>query len=319
MPPELKPPQIAVIAIGGNALIRKGQRGTIAEQFANTRWMLSGIIEVIKAGFMPIIIHGNGPQVGDAMIRVDMALDKVPEIPLGVLVANTEGGLGYMVGQSLMNRLRREGLPLPVSTVLTQVVVDPNDPSLKNPTKPVGPFYTEEEARQHSEIRNWKMIDDAGRGWRRVVPSPTPLEIVEREVIRMLVQQGVIVIAAGGGGIPVCVTPDGILEGIDAVVDKDLTATVLGRDVGAQLLAILMGEPQVALNFGKPNEKLLGCITRAEAAKMLEDGEFAEGSMAPKIRAAIQFLDFGGEKVIITDRDHLLDAFHDKAGTRILP
>lgn len=319
MPSEPTSPRIAVIAIGGNALIRKGQRGTITEQFANARWMLSGIIEVIKAGFMPIIIHGNGPQVGDELIRVDMALNKVPEVPLGVLVANTEGGLGYMIGQSLMNRLRREGLPLPVTTVLTQVVVDRNDPSLKHPSKPVGPFYTEDEAREYSDARGWKMIEDAGRGWRRVVPSPTPLEIVEREVIRMLVHQGVIVIAAGGGGIPVYVEPDGVLEGIDAVVDKDLTATVLGRDVGAQLLAILMGEPRVALNFGKPDETFLSCITRAEATKMLENGEFAEGSMAPKIRAAIQFLEFGGEKVIITDRDHLLDAFHDKAGTRIIP
>ncbi|MBN1297756.1 carbamate kinase [bacterium] len=311
------PPRVAVIAIGGNALVAKGQRGTITEQFANSRKMLRGIIDVIKAGFMPVIIHGNGPQVGSAMIRVDMAIDKVPEVPLGVLVADTEGGMGYMIGQSLINILRREGLPIPVTTVLTQVVVDRNDPSLERPTKPVGPFYSEEEASNYARDRGWKMIEDAGRGWRRVVPSPVPLEIVERETIRLLIEHGVIVIAAGGGGIPVYLESDNTLEGIDAVVDKDLTSAVLGQSIGAEFMAILMGEPQVALNFGTPNRKDLGALSRNEAAALLDQGEFAEGSMAPKIRAAIRFLDGGGRKVIITNTDNLLDAFHDKAGTRI--
>lgn len=311
------PPRIAVIAIGGNALVGKGQRGTITEQFANSRTMLRGIIDVIKAGFMPVIIHGNGPQVGTAMIRVDMALNKVPEVPLGVLVADTEGGMGYMIGQSLINILRREGLPLPVTTVLTQVVVDRNDPSLKNPTKPVGPFYTEAEAQVYIEERKWNMIEDAGRGWRRVVPSPYPLEIVERETIRLLINHGIIVIAAGGGGIPVYIEDDNTLEGIDAVVDKDLTSAVLAQSIGAELMAILMGEPQVALHFGQPDQQLLGNITRDQAKAYLDAGEFAEGSMAPKIRAALKFLDGGGRKVIITNTDSLLQAFHDKAGTRI--
>ncbi len=311
------PPRIAVIAIGGNALVAKGQRGTITEQFANSRKMLRGIIDVIKAGFMPVIIHGNGPQVGTAMIRVDMALNKVPEVPLGVLVADTEGGMGYMLGQSLINILRREGLPLPVTTVLTQVVVDRNDPSLSNPTKPVGPFYTEAEAKAYMEERSWKMIEDAGRGWRRVVPSPYPLEIVERETIRLLINHGIIVIAAGGGGIPVYLEDDNTLEGIDAVIDKDLTSAVLGQSIGAELMAILMGEPQVALRYGKPDQQLLGKISREEAHEYLMRGEFAEGSMAPKIRAALKFLDGGGRKVIITDTNSLLQAFHDEGGTRI--
>ncbi len=312
------PPKIAVIAIGGNALIGKGQRGTITEQFANTRYLLQGIIEVIKAGFIPVIIHGNGPQVGDELIRVETALDKVPEVPLGVLVANTEGAIGYMIGQSLINKLRKEGLPLPVATVLTQVIVDRNDPAMQRPTKPIGPFYTQEEALRQAKLRNWTVMEDAGRGWRRVVPSPKPLEIVERETIRLLMQQGVIVIAAGGGGIPVYVQEDNTLEGVDAVIDKDLSAVVLAREIGAQMLAILMGEEQVALNFGKENERKLDKIRIDEAKQMLLQGEFAEGSMAPKIRAAVQFLEEGGERVFITDTDHLLDAFQDKAGTRIV-
>jgi len=311
------PPRIAVIAIGGNALVGKGQRGTITEQFANSRKMLRGIIDVIKAGFMPVIIHGNGPQVGTAMIRVDMALNKAPEVPLGVLVADTEGGMGYMIGQSLINILRREGLPLPVTTVLTQVVVDRNDPSLSNPTKPVGPFYSEEEAAICIRDRQWNMIEDAGRGWRRVVPSPYPLEIVERETIRLLINHGIIVIAAGGGGIPVYVEDDNTLEGIDAVIDKDLTSAVLGQSIGAELMVILMGECNVALRFGKPDQLLLDRLSRDEAQAYLDQGEFAEGSMAPKIRAAIKFLDGGGRKVIITNTDSLLQAFHDEAGTRI--
>jgi len=314
---KMYPPKIAVIAIGGNALIGKGQVGTITEQFANSRKMLIGIIDVIKAGYAPVIIHGNGPQVGTAMIRVDMALEKAPEVPLGVLVADTEGGIGYMIGQSLINILRREGLPIPVTTVLTQVVVDKNDPSLNNPTKPVGPFYSEKEAQKFTKERDWIMIEDAGRGWRRVVPSPYPLEIVERETIRLLIQHGIIVIAAGGGGIPVYVKDDNTLEGIDAVVDKDLTSAVLGQSIGAELMAILMGEPQVAINFGKPNQVYLGDLTRDKAVELLENGEFAEGSMAPKIRAAIKFLDGGGRKVIITNTDNLFDAFQGKAGTRI--
>ncbi len=311
------PPRIAVIGIGGNALVGKGQRGTITEQFANSRKMLKGIVDVIKAGFIPIIIHGNGPQVGTAMIRVDMALDKAPEVPLGVLVADTEGGMGYMIGQSLINILRREGLHIPVATVLTQVVVDKNDPSLSNPTKPVGPFYTEEEANRYMKSRGWNMIEDAGRGWRRVVPSPYPLEIVERETIRLLINHGVIVIAAGGGGIPVYLEKDNTLEGIDAVIDKDVTSAVLGQSIDAELMVILMGEPQVALRFGKQDQQFLGEISRDKAQEYLDNGEFAEGSMAPKIRAAVKFLDGGGRKVIITNTDSLLQAFHDEAGTRI--
>ncbi len=312
------PPRIAVIAIGGNALIKKGERGTITEQFANTRSMLKGITEVIKAGFMPVLIHGNGPQVGNALIRVETAIEKVPEVPLGVLVADTEGSMGYMIGQSLINKLRREGFAMPVTTVLTQVVVDRNDPAMNDPNKPVGPFYTEAEAKKHAETRGWIVREDAGRGWRRVVPSPRPLEIVERETIRLLVSHGVIVIAAGGGGIPVYVEPDGALEGIDAVIDKDLSSAVMGRDIGAELLAILMGEQQVAIRYRQPDQRLLEQITLAEARQLLAAGEFAEGSMAPKIRAAIQFLEFGGSKVIITDTDHLLEAFQDRGGTRIV-
>lgn len=314
----LTPAKVAVIAIGGNALVGKGQKGTITEQFANTRRMLTGIAEVIKAGFIPIIIHGNGPQVGNALIRVETSLDKVPEVPLGVLVADTEGSMGYMIGQSLINKFRKEGLPLPVATVLTQVIVDRDDPSLKNPTKPVGPFYTREEALRQAGMRNWVVREDAGRGWRRVVPSPKPLEIVERDTIRLLVMHGVIVIAAGGGGIPVYIEEDGTLEGVDAVIDKDLSAAVLGRDIGAQLLAILMSERQVAINFGKPDQYFLSEISLKDVKSLLVKGEFAEGSMAPKIRAAVHFLEGGGDKVIITDTDHLLEAFQDKGGTRIV-
>jgi len=312
------PPKIAVIAIGGNALVGPNQRGTIREQFSNTREMLNGIIRVIKDGYTPVIIHGNGPQVGNALIRVETALDKVPEVPLGILVADTEGSMGYMIGQSLINRLRKLNLQIPVTTMLTQVVVDRNDPALKNPTKPIGPFYTEEEAKRQAKLRDWIVKEDSSRGWRRVVPSPKPLEIVERETIRLLIEQGVIVIAAGGGGIPVYLTEDNDLEGIDAVIDKDLSAAVLGRDLNAQLMAILMSEERVAINYKKPDQRFLDEISDTEAQQLLDYGYFAEGSMAPKIRAAIQFLEWGGERVIITDTDHLLEAFQGKAGTRIV-
>ena len=311
-------PRTAVIAIGGNALIGKGQRGSIAEQFANTRRILSGIVKVIRAGYMPVIIHGNGPQVGDALLRVETALEKVPEVPLGVLVADTEGSMGYMISQSLINKLRSEGLPLPVTTVLTQVIVDRDDPAMSKPTKPIGPFYTQEQALRQAEIRGWQVREDAGRGWRRVVPSPKPLEIVERETIRLLIEHGVIVIAAGGGGIPVYVQNDGTLEGIDAVIDKDLSSAVLGIEIGAQLMIILMGEQQVAIKYKTPNQRFLETITVDEAENLLNQREFPEGSMAPKIRAAIQFLEGGGEKVIITNTENLLEALQGTAGTRIV-
>ncbi|MCK4429638.1 MAG: carbamate kinase [Candidatus Aenigmarchaeota archaeon] len=310
---------IAVVALGGNAIIKRGEKGTIAEQFANTRQALSGIIDLIEAGYYIIITHGNGPQVGNALIRVEEALvaGKAQDRPLGVCVADTEGGMGYMIEQSLQNKLYLNKIELPVVTILTQVVVDKNDPSIKNPTKPIGPFFTEEEAKI-MESRGLQVVEDCGRGWRRVVPSPMPLEIVERETIKKLVKQGTIVIAAGGGGMPVYIEEDGTFEGIDAVIDKDLASSALAKDVSAELLLILTDVNEVSLNFGKPNQKALRKITVREAKQYLEEGHFPSGSMGPKIQAGIKFIEDGGSEAIITSLECAGRAIKGEAGTHIV-
>ena len=310
---------LAVVALGGNAIIKRGERGTVAEQFANTRQALSGIMDLIEEGYHIVLTHGNGPQVGNALIRVEEALasGKAQDRPLGVCVADTEGGMGYMIEQSLQNKLHLNKIKIPVVTILTQVIVDKNDPSIKNPTKPIGPFFTEEEAKI-MKSRNLKMVEDCGRGWRRVVPSPIPLKIVERETIKKLVEQGTIVIAAGGGGMPVYVEEDGTYEGIDAVIDKDLSSSALAKDVGADIFLILTDVNEASLNFGKSNQKALRNINVCEAKQYLKEGHFPPGSMGPKIQAAIEFIESGGKKAIITSLECAGKAIKGEAGTRIV-
>jgi len=315
----MKGSKTIVVALGGNAITQQFEEGNIHEQFANTRQSLLGVVELIKMGHRVLISHGNGPQVGNALIRVEEARHLVPPLPLGVIVADTEGGMGYMIEQCLQNVMHDNGIQREVCCIVTQMIVDKNDPSIQNPSKYVGPFFQKEQVAELVEKRGWIMKEDPGRGWRRVVASPKPKEIVERNVIRLLVANGIIVIAAGGGGIPVYMETNGWLEGLDAVIDKDLASAVLGRDVGADELMILTGVEKVALNFGKPDQKFLDKMTVSEAKKYLAEGHFPPGSMGPKIQAAINFIEWGGKRVVITSIEKSVKAAFGEAGTVILP
>jgi carbamate kinase len=309
----------AVVALGGNAITRSDKEDTIANQFANTRESLNPIVELIREGYKLVITHGNGPQVGNALLRIELARGKAPILPLGVCVADTEGGMGYMIEQSLQNRLRAEKIDRPVVTLITQIIVDEHDAAVNDPTKFIGQFYSEKEAREFEKSRGWTMKKDADRGWRRVVPSPAPLKVVEAGTLEKLVNSGAIVIAGGGGGIPVYIDKKGNLEGMDAVIDKDLASAVIGTEIGADILSILTSVDKVAINFHKPNEKLMDKMTISEAKRYLAEGQFPAGSMGPKIRAAIQFIENGGKLVTISDIKDAQKAIKGTAGTRILP
>lgn len=307
----------AVVALGGNAISSTGKED-IHEQFANTRMSLGGIVELIQEGYKIAITHGNGPQVGNALLRVERTKNDIPALPLGVIVADTEGGMGYMIEQSLQNRLMTLGINRDVITIVTQVIVDPNDPSIVNPTKYVGPFYTKKQAEVLAELFSWVIKEDSGRGYRRLVPSPMPRRIVNRRTIQLLVDLGTIVIAAGGGGVPVYVENDGTLEGVDAVVDKDRASAVLAHDIDAQTLLFLTDVDSVYLNYNKPGQQALTKISVAEANKYLDEGQFPSGSMGPKIEAAVSFLICGGKEVIITSLDKAKQAILGNAGTKIV-
>ncbi|HUV31280.1 MAG TPA: carbamate kinase [Acidobacteriota bacterium] len=309
----------AVVALGGNAITVPGREDTIANQFANTRKSLDGIVELVRDGYNLVVTHGNGPQVGNALLRVESARGKAPILPLGVLVADTEGGMGYMIEQSLQNRLRVEKIDRPVVTIITQMLVRQDDPAVHNPTKFVGQFYSEEEARVFAETRGWRMKKDADRGWRRVVPSPTPYHAVEADTIRRLVSAGTIVIAGGGGGIPAYVDENGNYEGMDAVIDKDLASAVLAREIGAGILSILTSVDGVAIYFGQPRQRQLDRCSLDEIKKYYDEGHFPPGSMGPKIRAAIDFLEGGGQMVTISAFRDARKALTGEAGTRIVP
>ncbi|MEA2030154.1 MAG: carbamate kinase [candidate division Zixibacteria bacterium] len=309
----------AVIALGGNAITRPDLEDTIANQFANTRRSLDGIVELAREGYGLVVTHGNGPQVGNSLLRTELSRSKTPILPLGVLVADTEGGMGYMIEQSLQNRLKAEGIDRPVTTIITQVVVDQKDPAILNPTKYIGQFYSSEEAKKYQETRGWIMKKDSDRGWRRVVPSPMPIKTVPGEIIRQLVQQGTIVIAAGGGGIPVYIDDDGNYDGIDAVIDKDRASAVLAREVDADILSILTSVKCASLNFGKTNQRDLGQVTLSEMEKYIKEGHFPPGSMGPKVEAAMQFMRNGGKMVTISSLKDAQKAVHGQIGTRIIP
>lgn len=307
-----------VVAFGGNAVIKKGQRGDVYEQFANTRASLEPFIPLIAAGAPLVLTHGNGPQVGDLLLMAEAARREVPELPLGVLVADSQGQMGYMFQQSLKNRLIRGGIERDVVTVLTQVVVARDDDRLQRFTKPIGPFFDEGTAKQRMVDKGVVLKEDAGRGWRRVVPSPTPLAIVETEIIRELLGHGDVVIACGGGGIPVYHEEDGRLEGVDAVVDKDLASAVLARDLGAQVFVSATSVERVYLDFSKPNRRPLDVVTSAEAKAYLDQGHFGEGSMRPKVAAIIGFLEGGGKLGVVTTPELVPAALRGKAGTRFV-
>ncbi len=312
--------KIAVLALGGNAIIKAGERGDIHQQFANVRDSLTGIVQLIDQGYKLAITHGNGPQVGN-LLRQQEAGGKegIAMLPLGVLNAATEGTMGYMIEQSLQNMLRKEGIERQVITIISQVVVDKNDPSMKNPTKFVGStYYTEAEAEKHRKELGWSLKEDSGKGYRRVVPSPYPTQIIPAQRIKELVERGDIVIAVGGGGIPIYIDDEGNYEGVDAVIDKDFASMLLALNIEAELFVILTGVEKVAVNYGKPDQKDLDRMTLAEARKYYEEGQFPAGSMGPKILAAIDFLEKGGQEVLITSIEKIVDAFEGKTGTRIV-
>ncbi|MGD9489004.1 MAG: carbamate kinase [Calditrichaceae bacterium] len=307
-----------VVALGGNAISREFEEGNITQQFENTRRSLVSVIEFLKQGYNVVITHGNGPQVGNALIRVEETRHLVPPLPLGIIVADLEGGMGYMIEQCLMNKMHDHGVDRKVTTILTQVIVDKDDPSILDPTKYVGPFYKKEQVADLEKERGWTIKEDKGRGYRRVVSSPVPKGIVEKDIIKMMVNQGIIVIAAGGGGIPVYYDERGWLEGVDGVIDKDLASAVLAAEIGAEKLVILTGVDRVAIKFGTPEQEDLSELTVRDAKKYLEAGEFPKGSMGPKIRAAVDFIEQGGSEVLITSIEKVSDALKGKSGTRII-
>ncbi|MEK7703935.1 MAG: carbamate kinase [Myxococcota bacterium] len=307
---------LAVVAIGGNSLSRAEQVGTIAEQWDNAAHTCRSLADLIEKGWDVVVTHGNGPQVGQALRRVELARGHVYPLPLYICDADTEGGIGFMLQQILGNELTHRGVKRTVSTLITQVRVDPNDQAFSNPTKPIGQFYSAEDARTRSEQDGWQMREDAKRGWRRVVPSPMPIEIVELDAVRRCVQGGIIPIAVGGGGVPV-VLRNGKLEGVEAVIDKDLASALLARELRADLLVIATAVESVQVGFGTPAARSLRAVEREEMRRYAAAGEFPAGSMGPKIQAALQFLDHGGKRVVITDPEHLGSAAAGEAGTHI--
>jgi len=310
---------LTIVSLGGNAIIRRGQRGAIEEQFDNADRASSVIAGLAARGVPLVITHGNGPVVGNIVIRNEAAKDVIPPMPLYIAGADSQGGIGFMLQQTLLNRLMKERSKKDVATLITQVVVDTSDPAFKDPTKPIGPYYTPLEAETLSKERGWIMKEDSHRGYRRVVPSPRPVRIIGSTVIKRLTEDGVIVIAAGGGGVPVVDVGNGIVRGVDAVIDKDLTTALLGKDIGAVTFIDLTQVDNVYLDYGEPGQRAVSEMSVVEAQRYLEEGQFAPGSMRPKIEAAIGFLRSGGREVIITSPELAEEALEGRAGTRIVP
>lgn len=308
-----------VVALGGNAIIKEGERGTVPQQFEHTLETMRYVAAMIAAGERRLLVtHGNGPQMGSMMLRSELATSVLPPLPMATCVADLQGGMGYMIQQTLVQALAEVGLSRPVATVITQVEIDPEDPGFQKPSKPIGRFMTEAEAKTASSERGWLVGADANRGWRRMVASPRPARVVELEVVRALLDAGVVPVAVGGGGIPVVRRGEGVYEGVDAVIDKDLASALLGAELGAELLVILTGVDEVQVGFGKPHARALREARAAEMKQHIAAGEFAPGSMLPKIEAALLFLERGGREVLITSPEHCLAGLRGERGTRIV-
>lgn len=308
----------AVIAIGGNSLVKPGKKGSVADQYEAIQETVNNIMKIINLGYNVVITHGNGPQIGNVLIQSESAKDMVPALPMDYCGAFTQGGMGYMIQQSLQNAMIEKKLDTNVATIISQVLVDKNDPAFDTPTKPVGPFYkSKTEIQNRIDNEGWIVTEDSGRGYRRVVPSPKPKEIIELASIRNLIKNDTLVISVGGGGIPV-IKNGRNLEGIAAVIDKDFASSLLATELDADLFIISTGVPKVAVNFNKPDQKWLSNLTMDQCNKYKDEDQFAKGSMLPKIEASIQFLQNGGKKVIITSPDSLFAAVQGETGTHII-
>ncbi len=308
----------AVVAFGGNALIQKGEEGSQWEQVRHAGETARLLLPILRGGYDLALVHGNGPQVGNILIQVEEAVTKVPPISLDICVAMSEGSIGHMLEMALLNEFRRRRMRRGVVTLITEVLVDQEDPGFRRPTKPIGPFYPRFRAEDLMHKQGWNMVEDSGRGWRKVVPSPRPVEIVQMRSIRRAIDSGDVVIAGGGGGVPVYRTPEGDLRGVEAVIDKDYTAGLIAKELGADLFIILTNVNQVSLNYGRPDQKAIRRMTTDEARAHGAAGQFPEGSMGPKIRAGIDFVEATGREVLITSTPRLADSVRGRAGTRIV-
>jgi len=310
--------RIALIAFGGNALLPETERGLQEEQMRNAKHAARLMVHIVRKGYELIIVHGNGPQVGNLLIQMEEAVTKIPPFSLEVCDAMTEGSMGFMLEKAVVNELRTHSIDKEVATLVTQVVVDKDDPAFASPTKPVGPFYTRYRAQALAKEKKWTMVEDAGRGYRKVVPSPKPIDVVPKWVVRDLVCAGRIVIAAGGGGIPIIINGRGLFEGVEAVIDKDYVSSLIAREVKVDLFIILTGIERVFLDFATPQQRPVESLTVAQAKEYLAQGQFPRGSMGPKIQAAIEYIEAGGKEVLITSASHLKAALLNRSGTRIV-
>ena len=309
--------EIVLIALGGNALLRAKEEGTIEQQLKHVKETTKHCLEIIKEGYSLVLTHGNGPQVGAILLKNEITKEKLPPMPLDVCGAESQGLIGYMIQREFYNTLELGKKSMPVVTILTQVLVNAHDPAFENPTKPIGSFYSEEESKNLQKEKGWQMVYQEGKGYRRVVPSPMPIDIIEKEEIKHLIDFKTIVIACGGGGIPVIREEDGSLKGVEAVIDKDRTAAVLGKKIGAHILMILTDVEQAAINFGKSDQKSIDKLTVEEAKKLIKENQFGKGSMEPKIEAACHFVENGGKKAIITSLEKCKMALDGQTGTII--
>ena len=310
---------IAVVAIGGNSLIKDPQHQTVPDQYEATKETCQHIADMIAQGWDVVITHGNGPQVGFILRRSELSRHELHEVPLDSCGADTQGAIGYMLQKALYNEFRRRDMHRQAATVVTQVLVDKDDPSFQHPSKPIGSFMCKEEALQRRDADGWDVVEDAGRGWRRVVASPIPQRIIERDAIKALIDAGFTVVAVGGGGIPVVEDEHGNLTGASAVIDKDYASSLLATVINADLFLISTAVEKVALNYGKPHQVWLDRLTLAEAKKYLAEGHFAKGSMGPKIQAIIWFLEKGGKEALITNPENIARALRGETGTRVVP
>lgn len=309
--------KLVLVAVGGNALIRAGQKGTAQEQFENAVDTATAVVRLIKAGYRVVLTHGNGPQVGASLTRSELAAAHAYRLPLDCCVAATQGEIGYVLQYAMWQALQAERLNVPVVSLVTQVLVDSHDPAFQHPTKPIGPFYTREVAERYRDLFDWTIVEDSSRGYRRVVPSPEPKEIIELEAIRACVDRGLVVIAGGGGGVPVFNDHD-ISKGVEAVIDKDHTSAILAYQLDVDVFAIATDVDRVCLDYKKPTQRPIDRLTIEECRRCLDAGQFPPGSMGPKIRAAMVFMERGGKEAIITDHGHLFDAVQGRGGTRIV-